>query len=68
MRLDKFVGKASAKLTIHVSDWDTNEKLLYIPDASYYYPIYMDEMKQYKVKYYEVKNNQLYIDVTKKED
>jgi hypothetical protein len=67
MRLDKFVGKAIFKTKISICDWRTTEELYYLPDGELFLEI-EKELKQYKVRSYEVDGDILYLYVKKKED
>lgn len=67
MRLDKLVGKALYNVPIHVVNWITNTELFYLSTGENFSDL-KEEMKNYKVRYFEIRDNELYIGARKKED
>lgn len=66
MRLDKFVGRAGYDVCLIIYNWQSTELLFKIESGADYIDL-KDDLKKYKVKYYSIKDNVLYIDVKKKE-
>jgi hypothetical protein len=60
MRLDKMVGKASMMLKVKVYDWDSNELLFLLINGAEFDDV-KEDMKKYKVRFYNVEKDSLVI-------
>jgi hypothetical protein len=67
MRLDKFVGKALYSVEVYVCDCVTNTQIFYLSNGELFSDL-EEEMKNYKVKYFEIKDNKLYVGVKERKN